>query len=101
MSLNAQILAQKAQLLYLKRQISGPIGIYNKIIIEEVKCQEGLNGINLSLDSQRKVYISILTDKTKQALDTHLQDKSKEYIVEMEEEFQATDTTLATIEKQN
>ncbi len=98
-SLKAKIFAQKGQIFYLECQLSGPVGIFDGIKIEEADCQRRLNEVNQLLDTQRKEFVMSLTAETKQALATHLQDKSNEYVVEMEQELQATDTTIEAIEK--
>ena len=98
-ALNAQILVHKGQILYFKRQLSGPQGIFNTIKAEETDCQRRLNEINQLLDTQRNELVTTLTAETKQAFATNLQDKSKEYVAEMEQELQSTATTIDVIEK--
>jgi hypothetical protein len=98
-SLNTQILGQKGQILYFKRQLSGPEGIFNSIKSEETDCQRELDEVNQSLNTQRKGFVTTLTAEAKQTLATYLQDKSKEYVGEMEQELQSTATTIDVIEK--
>ena len=98
-NLNLQILANKAKKLYFQRQISGPEKILDQVNKEETDCKEEIQQFNTTLDNKRIEFISTLTDQTKETMDKHLHQTSKTKVEEMQKEFQATENTIATIQK--